>query len=358
MQTGGMDVETLSASTGTALDSDGRAGPRQRLEVSEERFRLLVEEAPDAILIYDFDRNRFISANKAAERLFACRRDEIMRHGPKDFLSFEQPDGRPLQETFDVHSAAVLAGRQAIFQRRIRNAAGEERLCDVTLVRLPAGAARLMRASLVDITERWQAERQLAAQEERWRKSLEATIGGIASTFQRRDLYTAAHQRRVAVLAAAIAGELDLPQEQTRGLYLGAIVHDVGKISVPAEILSKPAKLSPPERQLMDEHAEAGYEIIKGVDFPWPIAEIVRQHHERLDGSGYPRRLAGEAILPEARILAVADVVESMMSHRPYRPALGLEAALAEIEAGGGRIYDPAAVAACTALFRGKGFEP
>jgi PAS domain S-box-containing protein/putative nucleotidyltransferase with HDIG domain len=358
MQTGEMDEEALSTSTGTAFDIDERAGARQRLEASEERFRLLVEEAPDAILIYDFDRNRFLSANKAAERLFGCSRDELMRYGPKDFLTFEQPDGRPLRETFDEHSATVLAGQQAVCQRRIRNTAGEERLCDVTLIRLPAGAARLMRASLVDITERRQAERQLAAQEERWRKSLEATVGGIASTFERRDLYTAGHQRRVAKLAVAIAAELDLPQEQTHGLYLAAVIHDVGKIMIPAEILSKPAPLSPPERQLIEQHAEAGYEIVKDIDFPWPIAETVRQHHERLDGSGYPRRLTDDAILPTARILAVADVVESMMSHRPYRPALGLEAALFEIEAGSGSLYDAAAVAACTALFRKKGFEP
>ena len=351
------EARTLgSASARRFRDLGERARARQRLEASEERFRLLVEEAPDAILIYDFGRNRFLSANKAAERLFACGRGEIVRHGPQHFYSPEQPDGRPVRESFDEHNASVLAGGQASYRRRIRNAAGEERLCEVTLVKLPSAAATLMRASFVDVTESWRAERQLAAQEERWRKSLEATVGAIASTVEMRDLYTAGHQRRVAVLAAAMARELGLPPDQVDGVYLSGVIHDVGKITVPAEILSKPGRLSPLERQFVEEHAQAGYDILKGIDFPWPIAETVRQHHERLDGSGYPRRLAGEAIAPAARILAVADVVESMMSHRPYRPALGLAAALAEVEAGGGRLYDAAAVAACAGLFREKGF--
>ena len=192
--------------------------------------------------------------------------------------------------------------------------------------------------------------------DKRWRASLEATVGAIANTVEMRDPYTAGHQQRVARLAVAIARELHLPEEQIEGLYLAGIVHDVGKIDIPAEILNKPGKLSKLQYQLIQGHAEAGYDIVKGVDFPWPIAEMVRQHHERLDGSGYPQGLKGEAILPEAKILAVADVVESMMSHRPYRASLGIEAALAEIEEGKGRLYDPAAVEACTALFRENGF--
>ena len=194
------------------------------------------------------------------------------------------------------------------------------------------------------------------ALDKRWRVSLEATIGAIASTVEMRDPYTAGHQQRVARLAVAIARELHLPEEQIEGLYLAGIVHDVGKIDIPAEILSKPGRLSKLQYQLIQAHAEAGYDILKGIDFPWPIAEMVRQHHERIDGSGYPRGLKAEAILPEAKILAVADVVESMMSHRTYLTSLGIEAALADIEEDKGRLYDPAAVAACTALFRENGF--
>jgi len=181
-------------------------------------------------------------------------------------------------------------------------------------------------------------------------------IGSIASTIEMRDPYTAGHQRRVAKLAAAIGAELGLPEDRIRGIFLAGLIHDVGKIDIPAEILSKPGKLTSLEMQFIRTHPQAGYEIIKGVEFPWPIAETILQHHERLDGSGYPRGLAAEAVIVEARILAVADVTEAMTAHRPYRAALGLDAALAEIETGKGRLYDPAAVDACIALFRNKGF--
>ena len=152
------------------------------------------------------------------------------------------------------------------------------------------------------------------------------------------------------------AGELGLPEDRIRGIFLAGLIHDVGKINIPAEILSKPGKLTPLEMQFIRTHPQAGYDIIKGIEFPWPIAEAILQHHERLDGSGYPRGLAAEAVIVEARILAVADVTEAITAHRPYRPALGLDAALAEIETGKGRLYDPAAVDACIALFRNKGF--
>ena len=148
-----------------------------------------------------------------------------------------------------------------------------------------------------------------------------------------------------------------MSEHDIQGIYLAGIIHDVGKINVPAEILNKPGKLSKLEFQLIQEHAQAGYDIVKGVDFPWPIAEMVLQHHERLDGSGYPQGLKGDAMLAGAKILAVADVVEAMMSHRPYRPALGIDAALAEIEKGKGTLFDPAAVDACVALFRQSGFH-
>ncbi|MGC2414317.1 MAG: PAS domain S-box protein [Stellaceae bacterium] len=192
---------------------------------------------------------------------------------------------------------------------------------------------------------------------ERWQASLEATVGAIANTVEMRDPYTAGHQLRVARLAVAIAREMGLPEQQIHGLYLAGIIHDVGKIDVPAEILSKPGKLSRLQFQLIQVHAQAGYDIVKRVDFPWPIAEMIRQHHERLDGSGYPQGLKSEVILPEAKILAVADAVEAMMSHRPYRAALGIDAALTEIDKGKGRLFDPAAVAACTALFRDDRFH-
>ena len=200
------------------------------------------------------------------------------------------------------------------------------------------------------ITDREAMVRQL-------RESLEDTVGAIASTVEARDPYTAGHQRRVAQLASGIGREMGLPEDQIRGIFLAGLIHDVGKIHVPAEILTKPGELTPLEMQLVRVHAQAGYDIIKGIEFPWPVAQAVVQHHERLDGSGYPKGLAASAICVEARVLAVADVVETMMSHRPYRPARGLEIALAEIRGGKGRLYDAAAVDACIALFASKAFR-
>lgn len=645
---------------GTYQDITERRLAAQNLQASEERFRLVIEHAPDAILLYDFDQDRFITANRAAEQLFGCGRDEILKCGPQHFYSPEQPDRLPVEQSFAEHIRRAIAGERITCERHIRNAGGEDRLCQVTLVRLPSAGQRLLRASYVDVTDERRVQRELAEQvallatehelspdailvvdpaakiisanhhfeeifkvpaelmaakddapvldwvsrqiadqegflsrvrhlyehpaessrdeialadgrvldrfstpvrqadgsylgrvwffreitdkieakrvlqrlnralltlsrgneavvhaasehdlleqmcrsiveaggyraawvgmvqqdaknilktaaaagadveyleashhvgfedgeagcrvcgsaictgepqtsqdllaepllarwhgelkqhgfaaaaafplklgaevfavlgiyaseadafnpdemkllveladdlaygiralrertagealNERWHKSLEATIGAIGNTVEMRDEYTAGHQQRVAKLAVAIARDLHLPDHRVRGVYLAGIIHDVGKLTVPAEILSKPGRLSQLQYQLIQAHAEVGYEIVKGIDFPWPIAEMVRQHHERLDGSGYPRGLKGEAILTEAKILAVADVVEAMMSHRPYRPALGIEAALAEIAHGRGTAYDAATVDACIALFRKKGF--
>ena len=186
------------------------------------------------------------------------------------------------------------------------------------------------------------------------RESLEQSIQTIADTVEARDPYTAGHQRRVAELAAAIAREMDLPEEQVTGIHLAATIHDLGKIHIPAEILSKPSRLNAIEYMLIKTHPQDGYDILKNVKFPWPIADIILQHHERLDGSGYPQGLKGDAILLEARILCVADVVEAMSSHRPYRPGLGIDAALEEITSSRGIQYDPQVVDACVALFREK----
>jgi len=211
-------------------------------------------------------------------------------------------------------------------------------------VPMPSSEGRLMRATYIDITDRVEAQRRLE-------RALEGTVAAVASTVEMRDPYTAGHQRRVALVSAAIAKEMGLSAGRIHGLRLAGTVHDLGKINIPADILSKPGKLTPIEYEFIKTHPQVGYDILKPVEFPWPIADIVLQHHERLDGSGYPNGLKGDAIMLEARILAVADVVESMMSHRPYRAALGLEAALAEIRQGRGKLYDPLVVDACLKVF-------
>ena len=182
-------------------------------------------------------------------------------------------------------------------------------------------------------------------------------ITAIAATVEMRDPYTAGHQRRVANLATAIARELQMPEDQIEGLYLAGVVHDVGKMRVPAEILCKPGRLSVIEYSLIKEHPEAGFEILKSINFPWPIPQIVLQHHERQNGLGYPHGIHDTEILLEAKILAVADVVEAMMSHRPYRAGLGIDAALEAITNDRGKLYEPAVVDACLKLFREQDYH-
>lgn len=213
-----------------------------------------------------------------------------------------------------------------------------------------------MIAMAQDVTERKRAEEQIANYVKRLEESMRATLHAVSNMVEMRDPYTAGHERRVGLIAGAIARELGWAEERCRTLEMIGLVHDIGKISVPAEILSKPTRLSALEMEMVRGHAEAGYDILKDVNFSAPVADIIHQHHERLDGSGYPRQLKGEDILIEARVLAVADVLESMAAHRPYRPALGLDAALAEIERGRGIQFDPEVVDAIVRLLREKGY--
>ncbi|MDO8207096.1 MAG: response regulator [Gallionella sp.] len=198
---------------------------------------------------------------------------------------------------------------------------------------------------------------ELRESESKLRASLLDSITALAAIVELRDPYTAGHQRRVAQLAVAIAHELTLPDEQVEGIHLASVVHDVGKVRVPAEILTKPGKLTGNEFAIIKEHSQNGFDILKTIDFPWAIAQIVLQHHERLDGSGYPQGLTSSQILLESKIVAVADVVESMTSHRPYRAGLGLDVALAEVEQHKGLLFDPLVVEACVRLFREKDFH-
>jgi HD-GYP domain-containing protein (c-di-GMP phosphodiesterase class II) len=188
-------------------------------------------------------------------------------------------------------------------------------------------------------------------------KVLNGTVEAIAALYEKRDPYTAGHQRRVAQLACAIARKMGLPDEQIYGIRIIGVVHDIGKIAVPGDILSKPGRLSIEELSIIKTHPQVAYDVLKNLEFPWPVAETILQHHERLDGSGYPNGISGEAIILEARILCVADVVESMVSHRPYRPALGMERALREIVRNKGVLYDPTVADACSKLSSNGGFE-
>ena len=208
-----------------------------------------------------------------------------------------------------------------------------------------------------DITEKKRTEAQLADYVNRLEGSLKATLQAVSTMVELRDPYTAGHERRVGLIAGEIGRALGWPPKRCEMLEMTELVHDIGKIAVPSEILTKPTRLTALEMEIIKGHAEAGYEILKDVPFEAPVAETIRQHHERLDGSGYPRGLKGDEILPEARVLAVADVVESMAAHRPYRAALGMDKAVAELERGRGAHYDPAVVDAFLGLVREKAYK-
>ena len=219
------------------------------------------------------------------------------------------------------------------------------------------GGLKMLIGASLDVTERVRADEALREREEQLRRALSDTVAALGATVAMRDPYTANHERRVAQLGCLMAERLGWSREALERLRMAALVHDVGKIAVPAEILSKPTRLTPVEFELIKGHAQAGYEILAPIAFNGPEADLVWQHHERLDGSGYPRGLHGEEILPGARVLAVADVVEAMITHRPYRPALPLAEALAEISGGAGVRYDAEAAEVCRRLFEEEGFR-
>jgi HD-GYP domain-containing protein (c-di-GMP phosphodiesterase class II) len=208
-----------------------------------------------------------------------------------------------------------------------------------------------------DITHRKETEGALKNSLAQLHRTLKSTVTALSATVETRDPYTSGHQRRVALLTGAISRGMGFSEDQLEGMQALGLLHDIGKVAVPAEILSKPGKITEMEFDLIKVHPQVGYDILKDIEFPWPIALAALQHHERLDGSGYPQGLNGPDITLEARILAVADVVEAMASHRPYRPALGIDQALEEISGNRGVLYDPEVVDVCVKLFTEASFQ-
>jgi putative two-component system response regulator len=223
--------------------------------------------------------------------------------------------------------------------------------------RLVTENERLYQEAQRELAERKRAEREIQRNLEKVRRAMEGTIRAMACIVETRDPYTAGHQQRVTHLACTIAKEMGLSEEQIEGIRMAGLIHDLGKIGLPAEILSKPGQINEPELNLVKTHPEVGHNMLKAIDFPWPVDQIVLQHHERMDGSGYPLGFTGAEILLEARILAVADVVEAIASHRPYRPALGFKKALQEISRNSGILYDSEVVNVCLRLFIEEGFR-
>jgi PAS domain S-box-containing protein/putative nucleotidyltransferase with HDIG domain len=323
----------------------------KELGESEVRYRALVESSYDHIFMLDRS-GTYLASNdqvgqfglESGESLVGCHLRDVY---PPEVAEFYRGQ---LEQV-------LTTGQAVYFEHHMPEPDGRRYHLDTLYPIRSDGEVWALGGICRDITERRQAQEDLRQSLERLQMTLEGTVNSLASAIEMRDPYTAGHQRRVTQLACAIAEEMGLPGEQIDGLRLAGLVHDIGKINVPAEILSKPGPLTELEFGLIKMHPQVGYDILKEIEFPWPVAQIVLQHHERMDGSGYPQGLSGEEIILEARILAVADVVEAMSSHRPYRPSRGIDEALEEISHNRGILYDPEVVDACLKLFAEKGFK-
>jgi PAS domain S-box-containing protein/putative nucleotidyltransferase with HDIG domain len=333
-------------------DITERKQMEQQLSQSEWRYRTIADNVNLGINLIDLD-HTIVMTNAAISKGFEKSITEII--GEKCFRIFEK------RNAVCPHCPGVrtiASGKPAEVETEGVRDDGSRinvRLQTFPVVGDNGKVTRFIEIS-EDISERKRAEEDLRESFERLRRSLETTIMALASTVEMRDPYTAGHQQRVADLASAIAEEMGLSDEQIYGIRFAGLIHDIGKINIPAEILNRPGKLTEIEYSFLKNHPQAGYDVLKTIEFPWPVAQIVLQHHERMDASGYPNGLSGADIILEARILAVADIVEAIATHRPYRPARGLGDALEEILHNKGIFYDPDVVDACLRIFYEKGF--
>jgi len=328
-----------------------RKQAQEALRTSEEKYRLLVNGASETILVSQDGLVKFVNP-KAAE-VAGYELDEFIG---MPLSRLVHPDDLPdvMERYFQRLKGEHVTGGNT-FRVIARDGSIKWQQINAVVIDWEGKPATLN--FITDVTARKKAEDELRQALDTVNMTLDGTINALALMSELRDPYTAGHQRMVAEVSVAIAEEMQLSKDQIKGLRVAGLLHDVGKMYVPAEILSKPGKLTELEMGIVRTHAEASYEIVRTIIFPWPVGTIVRQHHERMNGSGYPLGLKEEDILLESRILAVADVVEAMVSHRPYRPALGLDMALEEIMRGRGTLFDARTVDACMTLFREKGYR-
>jgi PAS domain S-box-containing protein/putative nucleotidyltransferase with HDIG domain len=315
---------------------------------------ILDSPSPISVMYTDMERN-ILYWNKGAERMFGYKAEEVVGRQKIDIL---YPDDTTQNAVEDMR-LSILERKEEV-DREIREVTKDGRKIWVNLICVPRFDEKGNVIGILgigeDITERRQTKQELQQSFEKLQKTLDAMVNALASTVTIRDPYTATHQKQVTRLACAIAEEMGLTEQQIDWIRMAASVHDIGKINVPIEFLSKPGSLSHVEYDMVKTHPHVGYEILKTVEFPWTMVQAVLQHHERLDGSGYPQGLKGDEIILEARILGVADVVDAISSHRPYRAAFDIDKALEEIEKNKGTLYDTDVVNACLKLLK-KGFK-
>jgi len=331
---------------GMARDVTERRKMERALTESEAKFRGLVEQSLVGIFLVDGE--KVLYQNPRADEIFGYAPGELVGVAMKTLVADED---WPAAER---EIRRLVSGETSVIKLdfRGRRKDGQEVMVGAQGTLTYMEGRSIIIGVLQDVTDKKRADEQIQRYIEQLQSAFMRTVEVATTLSEMRDPYTAGHERRVAEIAVAIGAELGFDAHRQEGLRVAGYLHDAGKITIPSEILSKPGKLSAAEFALIKGHPQASYDILKNVEFPWPVAQIALQHHERIDGSGYPQGLKGEEILLESRIMAVADVVEAMASHRPYRPGLGIDKALAEIERGRGTAYDPMVADTCLRLFR------
>lgn len=347
-------LDELGQKPGNANETDERFridNTQKALRESEEKIRRIYDNSNDGIAVVDLD-NTLVEVNRKLLDISGLPSDSELLG--KNFLDFVVPRDRQRIEAAiqQLLSCEKLTGVEC---NTIRKDGTEISIVvNASVLKDIFGNPTGLLFAMHDITRRKRAEEKNIQGTEKLVRVMDEIIEAMARMVEIRDPYTAGHQRRVSDIAAAIAKEMGLPEEKIEATRVAGMVHDIGKIYVPAEILSKPSHLNEMEYRMIKQHPRLSYEILSSIEFPWPVADIVFQHHERMDGSGYPTGISGEDISIEARIIAVADVVEAMGSHRPYRPSLGIKQALEEISKNKGVLYDPEVVDASLRLLADK----
>ena len=322
----------------------------------KRNYEAIVSAIPDAFIVIDDD-GRIVFWNKAAENMYGYSSEEVLNNYlfailvpveyhkafKEGFAKFKNTGKGPVVNKTTEFISKKKDGSKFTVEISLSSVKVNKKWHSVAIIR--------------DVSERKIVEKKIKQDRQELKKTLDNTVNALVKTIGLRDPYTSGHQKRVSKLAVAIARELELSEKEVKLIKIAALIHDIGKATIPMEILNKPTKLARVEINLIKAHPQTGYDILKDISFPWAVEEVVLQHHERIDGSGYPRGLKEDEILIGAKIIAVADVVEAMSSHRPYRPALGIKKALEEISQNRGILYDPKVADTCLKLFRKKKFN-